>query len=334
MNALPLPVRWGFIGAGYVATRAMAPAVHSAKGAVLQAVASRDLQRSQLLEPIKVHKSYEDLLEDDDVDAVYISLRNGQHREWVVRALEAGRHVLCEKPLALTFEEAVVMHDAAAASGCLLVEAVWMRWHPRFQRMVQVARSGGLGHLISITSAFTFTGSAMEGNYRLDPTQGGGALMDVGCYQTHCWLAMLGHDVTHPISVDITKVDTEMGQTNVDLSTIVTAVLDTPDTSSPVAATQTSSFVMPAEQTLNVQGATHSLRIGEGEAFTNWKSPSSLYIGDIEERFDPVDPFRLMLESVGARISGDNDPRHDQVPVADSLRAAEILDQIRRVSQA
>ena len=158
--------------------------------------------------------------------------------------------------------------------------------------------------------------------------------MDVGCYQTHCWLAMLGHDVANPVSVDVKKVTAEMGPTGVDLTTAVTAVLGIPEIASPVSAAQMSSFVMPAEQTLKVQGEAHPMRTGEGEAFTNWKAPSSLFVGDSEERFGPVDPFQVMLESVGSRICGDNDPRHDQAPIADSLRAAEILDQIRIASQA
>jgi xylose dehydrogenase (NAD/NADP) len=334
MNAPPRPVRWGFIGAGYVATRAMAPAVHAASDAVLQAVASRDPHRSRLLEPVKVHQSYLDLVNDDEIDAVYISLRNGQHREWVITALEAGRHVLCEKPLALTATDAAAMYEIAAASERLLVEAVWMRWHPRFQRMGEICRSGSLGPLNSITSAFTFTGTEMEGNYRLDPTQGGGALMDVGCYQTQCWLAMLGHSATNPVSVDITNATAEIGPTGVDLTTSVIASLHTPRTAGSVTATHTSSFVLPSQQIFEVQGQAHTMRTVEGEAFTNWNAPSSLLIGGIEERFEPVDPFQLMVESVSARISGDVDPRHDQVPVVDSLRAAEILDQIRGVSQA
>jgi D-xylose 1-dehydrogenase (NADP+, D-xylono-1,5-lactone-forming) len=328
MSVTPPPVRWGFIGAGYVASRAMAPAVHGATGAVLHAVASRDPQRSALLEPVTVHRSYRDLLNDDQIDAVYISLRNGQHREWVIAALEAGCHVLCEKPLALSAIEAAAMYETAAKHNRLLVEAVWAHWHPRFQRMIALAHSGSLGELKSISSSFTFTGTEMEGNYRLDPTQGGGALLDVGCYQTHTWLALLGHDASHLVNVDIEDVTVEIGPTGVDLSTSVTAQLQRSDRATPVTATQTSSFVMPATQQLRVTGDVANMATGEGEAFTNWKAPSSLVIGEVEEHFEPVDPFQLMVESVGARLTGDTNPAHDLVPVANSLRVAEILDQI------
>jgi len=98
-------VNWGFLGAGYVASRGLAPAVHASRGATLYAVASRDEQRSATLEPKRVHASYKALLADERVDAVYISLSNGQHLEWVTKSLEAGKHVLCEKPLGLNAQE-------------------------------------------------------------------------------------------------------------------------------------------------------------------------------------------------------------------------------------
>jgi xylose dehydrogenase (NAD/NADP) len=332
-----MTVRWGFLGAGYVATQAMAAAVHNASGAVLQAVASRDPLRSAALGPVKVHQTYSSLIEDPEIDAVYINLRNGQHREWVERSLEAGRHVLCEKPLAVNADDAAAMLAAAHRHDRLLVEAVWMRWHPRFQRMVHIVNSGALGQLISIDSAFTFTGQEMQGNYRLDPTQGGGALLDVGCYQVHTWLGLCGHSATNPVIADIKEVDAMMGPTGVDLTTtsqvqlrVAQGVAHAPSlVAAPhLMATQTSSFAMPPEQSLVVRGELMTMRIGAGEAFTNWKAPSSLWIGETEEFFDPVDPFETMVSSMSSRIAGDTDPQHDRVPSIDSLRSAEIIDEI------
>ena len=136
-----MTVNWGFLGAGYVASRGLAPAVHASRGAHLYAVASRDELRSATLEPEHVHASYEDLLADEHVDAVYISLSNSQHLEWVTKSLEAGKHVLCEKPLGLNAAETEAMFESASRSGRLLVEAVWGRWHPRFSRMVEIVAS-------------------------------------------------------------------------------------------------------------------------------------------------------------------------------------------------
>ena len=334
-----MTVRWGFIGAGYVASRAMAPAVHAASGATLAAVASRDPRRSADLEPQRVHDSYQSLIEDAEIDAIYISLRNGQHREWVEKSLEAGLHVLCEKPLGLNADETRNMFAVAERHQRLLVEAVWMRWHPRFARMIELVRSGTLGNLRSIDSAFTFTGSEMEGNYRLDPTQGGGALMDVGCYQAHTWLAVLGHGQQRHVKMEISDLHTVIGPTGVDLTTSVTAQLRVVDANpvdgyaGSIAATQTSSFEMPSDQHLIVHGEEAVISTGVGEAFTNWKAPSSLQVADTEEWFEPVDPFQLMVESVSARIAGGDDTvsgsLNDQMPAFDSVRVAELLDQIR-----
>ncbi|MFM8382302.1 MAG: Gfo/Idh/MocA family protein, partial [Actinomycetota bacterium] len=138
-------IRWGFLGAGYVASRAMAPAVHAARGAMLQAVASRDPQRSASLEPRVVLGDYAQLLDAPDVDAVYISLTNTQHHEWVVAALQAGKNVLCEKPLGVSADDVAAMAREAERHDRLLVEAAWVRWHPRLRRLVDIARSGELG---------------------------------------------------------------------------------------------------------------------------------------------------------------------------------------------
>jgi predicted dehydrogenase len=118
-------INWGFLGAGWIASKALAPAVHSAKNATLYAVASQDRSRSEKLSPKQIHNSYEDLLADPEIDAVYINLANHQHFDWTLAALAAGKHVLCEKPLALNYVQAQMMAEAAAKNDRLLVEAVW-----------------------------------------------------------------------------------------------------------------------------------------------------------------------------------------------------------------
>lgn len=310
-----MTVCWGFLGAGYVASRAMAPAVHAAGGAVLHAVASRDEARSRALEPVVVHAGYRDLIDDPDVDAVYISLTNAQHTPWVIAALEAGKHVLCEKPLALNAADARAMFDVARRVDRLLVEASWVRWHPRFRRMAQLVGSGALGTLTAIDAKFTFIGD-MTDNYRLSPDFGGGALLDVGCYQAQAWVAFTdGAPDTR-----IEAVEREIGPTGVDLTTRVSATIA--DT---VHASLLSSFARPNGQSLVVSGTAATMRTGDGEAFTSWREPTALLVDAVEERFAPVDAFVLMVEEVSARIVGGEGwivaPR-------DSIRTAEILDAI------
>lgn len=311
-----MTVRWGFIGAGYVASRAMAPAVHATPGAQLYAVASRDAQRSAELEPTVVHESYRALLEDSNVDAVYISLTNVQHREWVLAALDAGKHVLCEKPLALNAAEVREMMTAAERNQRMLVEAVWTRWQPRMRRMAEIVQRGDLGNVQKISSAFTFKGD-LTGNYRSDPNMGGGALLDVGCYQAHLWLTLLGE----AIDCDIENVETTIGATGIDLTTLVRARLN-----GHIVADSLSSFDLPPEQRIEVVGSQVTMRTGAGEAFTLWKQEATLLVGDTVETFAPDDAFALMVEDVSAAIRGQN----STVFTAESShRVAQILDDIR-----
>jgi predicted dehydrogenase len=294
----------------------MAPAVHAASGAELYAVASRDAARSAELEPTVVHNSYSDLIDDPNVDAVYISLTNVQHKEWVIAALEAGKHVLCEKPLALNAEEVRIMLNAVERNQRMLVEAVWTRWQPRMKRMAEVIQRGDLGDVLSVSSAFTFQGD-LTGNYRSDPAMGGGALLDVGCYQAHLWLMLLGETVDFALQ----NVERTVGPTGIDLTTSVQATLN-----DSIRADALCSFDLAPEQRIAVTGSTSSMHTGDGEAFTLWKQDATLIIGDTVETFAPDDAFSLMVQDVSAAIRSEVSP---VFPSTSSLRVAEILDSIR-----
>jgi predicted dehydrogenase len=294
----------------------MAPAVHAASGAELYAVASRDAARSAELEPAVVHDSYRALIEDPNVDAVYISLTNVQHKEWVIAALEAGKHVLCEKPLALNADEVRIMNAAAENNQRMLVEAVWTRWQPRMKRMAQVIQRGDVGDVQSISSAFTFKGD-LTGNYRSDPTMGGGALLDVGCYQAHLWMMLLGETIDYSIET----VERTESTTGIDLTTSVHATLN-----ESIRADALCSFDMAPEQRISVTGSTASMRTGDGEAFTLWKQDATLIIGDTVETFAPDDAFALMVQEVSTAIRGES---AEVFPASSSLRVAEILDSIQ-----
>ncbi len=312
-----MTVNWGFLGAGYVASRGLAPAVHASRGANLYAVASRDEQRSATLEPERVHASYEDLLADERVDAVYISLSNSQHLEWVTKSLEAGKHVLCEKPLGLNATETEAMFDCASRSGRLLVEAVWGRWHPRFSRMVDVIANGAIGSIEHIETAFTFT-SEMTDNYRLNPLMGGGALLDVGCYQAHAWVAL----ANGAKDVVIDELSRTVGPTGVDLTTDVSVRIN-----NSITAHSVSSFALPSQQQFIVQGSSGSMHTGVGESFTTWNEASALHINDVVEEFAVTNAFVEMVENVSRVIEGEEGWI---VPSADSIRVAHILDSIAR----
>jgi len=308
-------VNWGFLGAGFVASRGLAPAVHASRGAHLYAVASRDEQRSATLEPELVHATYDDLLADERVDAVYISLSNSQHIEWVTKSLEAGKHVLCEKPLGLNAVETAAMFDVAARNGRLLIEAVWGRWHPRFARMVDLVSSGAIGDIQHIETAFTFT-SEMTDNYRLSPSMGGGALLDVGCYQAHAWVALTNGATEFSIS-DLART---VGPTGIDLTTDVNMRIN-----KNITAHAVSSFALPSNQQFIVRGTQGQISTAAGESFTTWNEPSSLLVNEVLEEFPITNAFVEMVENVSRVIDGGDGWI---VSSADSIRVAQILDTI------
>jgi len=315
-----MTIKWGFLGASWVASTALVPAVSDANNATLHAVASRDPERSQKLNPAIVHATYEDLISDPEVDVVYISLANHLHLEWATKALNAGKHVLCEKPLATSHTEAKLMADAAIANNKLLVEAIWTRWHPRFKRVVELVRNGDIGELQNINSAFTFTTTFTE-NYRLVPEMGGGSLLDVGPYQAHVWAALADKNS----ELKIQSATANIGPTGIDLTTQVDATLD-----NSVAVSALTSFEQEEKQSLVISGDSAKIEFPTGQAFTSWKEASSIQIGDHVENFAPVDPFTLMIEAVGNRINGE--------PVwlpslRESLWVMDALDKIKAFSR-
>jgi D-xylose 1-dehydrogenase (NADP+, D-xylono-1,5-lactone-forming) len=308
-------IRWGLLGAGWIATRTIAPAMHAATDTIVQAVASRDSKRSEALNPLTIHQSYEALINDPLVDAVYISLPNHLHCEWTVAALNAGKHVLCEKPFAMDTAEVETMIQAARDNDRLLVEAVWSRWHPRMIRAIDYVKAGNIGDIVSIESSFTFPASIYE-NYRAVPAMGGGALFDVGVYPLHAMAALVGDNA----QVEIEKREVSVGPTGVDLTTKWQMRFN-----GSITANGLASFEMPENQSLVVRGEKGSVELLGTDAFTSWHAKSSLRLGEVHEEFEAVDPYRLMIENFGKKLQGE--PSW-VLPLETSLSVAKMVDQL------
>jgi D-xylose 1-dehydrogenase (NADP+, D-xylono-1,5-lactone-forming) len=309
------PVRWGFLGVGLIAREALAPAVAAAEGAVLVAAAARDQARAAALGPDRAYGSYEALLADDDVEAVYIALANDAHLPWTLAALRAGKHVLCEKPLGLTAGEVDEMVEAAAAAGREVVEASWYRWHPRV-RLAQ-RRLPEVGPVAHVTAGFAFAGD-LTGNYRLEPERGGGALYDVGCYAVSACLWAVDRGLP-----DEVVAHSRTSPSGVDLET--RAVLswdDGPDAEVHVAIDRA------AGQRLVVTGEAGEVEL-RGEPFTEMGA-SELWVSDGvgTERVPvpAVDAYRLMVEEVSAALRGEPGWL---LPLAQSRSTAAVLDAAR-----
>jgi predicted dehydrogenase len=313
-----MTVCWGFLGAGWIASRALAPAVATAEGAVLQGVAARDITRAVALEPVgRCYDDYAALLADDDIDAVYISLTNEMHARWSISALEAGKHVLCEKPLAMNSDEANAMAEAAAKAGRLLVEASWYRWHPRVRRAQQLLAAGTIGAVRHVAAGFTFAGE-LEGNYRLEPARGGGALYDVGCYAVSAAQWAFGGA---PV-IDVAARQ-QIGPTGVDL--VTEAVLAFPDGEAEIRA----GIAEPPTQWLVITGDAGEIEFRDAP-YTSWRDDPTMLLlsdGSTTERIElpATDAYRVMIEETSAVIDG----RPGWVlPVGESIETARVLDAI------
>ncbi len=178
-------LRWGILSTANIARAAVIPAINASRNGDVRAVASRNRERaygfaSDLGIP-QSYGSYEQLLEDDHIDAVYIGLPNSLHCEWTLRSANAGKHVLCEKPLGATAAECEEMDRAARKNGVTLMEAFMYRFHPRTEKVSKLIRDGAIGPLAAIQSTFTFRLRRSD-DIRLQKDLAGGALMDVGCY--------------------------------------------------------------------------------------------------------------------------------------------------------
>ena len=187
-------LRWGLLSTAKINAALFKPLAKSKRN-TLFAVGSRSEESAQAYAAEhgipRAHGSYEALLADPEVDVIYNSLPNHLHAEWTIKALEAGKHVLCEKPFALTLAEVDAMTEAAQRTGKALAEAFMYRTHPQTLKVKEIIDSGKIGKILLVKGGFTFTFNR-PGNYRLDPAFGGGALWDVGCYPISYARSMLG----------------------------------------------------------------------------------------------------------------------------------------------
>ncbi len=179
-------VRWGILGAANFAREHMGPAIHLAKRGRLVGLATSSAEKAApfaaLAPGLQVFDSYEALLADPEIDAVYIPLPNHLHVEWALKALDAGKHVLVEKPLAMKADEFDAVIEARNRTGLLAAEAYMIVHHPQWQKAKALFEDGAIGRLIRVSGAFSYDNRADVGNIRNKPDTGGGAIPDIGVY--------------------------------------------------------------------------------------------------------------------------------------------------------
>ena len=324
-------LNWGLLGTGRIASMEMGPAIVAARRSRLAAVASRESSRARELADRlgagRAYGSYEELLADPRVDAVYIALPNSLHREWTLAALAAGKHVLCEKPLGLSASEVRDISAAATATGLVVMEAFMWRFHPRTRRAQELVDSGSIGEVQSIQTSYTVLSQAIADpaqaatSIRFKPELGGGALGDLGCYCIDGLRLFAG---SPPVEVSSrrtgwpgTDVETttwgEMRFANGTIGQFFASMEGAGGTHIEVIGTtgrlrlQTAFRLPPTLETVTLEVTT------DGETTT--------------ETFPNLNQYRLEAEHFASLVLDGESPR---IPLADSLENALALDAVRR----
>ena len=315
-------LRWGVIGAtSYVAQQALLPAIAASPGARLVAVASeRAPDLAARFPGARPYRSYAALLDDPEVEAVYVPLPNNRHREWVERAAAAGKHVLCEKPLAPTAADAHAMAAACRAAGVTLFEAYMTPFHPRARAVESLLASGRLGPLRFARAAFTGV-LARPDDHRWRPEMGGGALLDVGIYCVAPLLVAAGGPparVEAAASLARSGVDASLAGW-LDWGTGFTAAIEC-------------SFDAPERQSLEIVGAEAAVLIDR--AHTPGSADTAFALRHRDGRVEEIsaggaDPYRAMIEHFQAVVRGGAASLR---PPAESVALLAVLDRLREAA--
>ena len=309
------PVRWGILGTAGISARFLAGASGSTEATVV-AVGSRTGERAAAFAAehgiARAHPSYDDLLEDPLVEAVYVCLPNALHHPWTMRALAARKHVLCEKPYSRRPDEVAAAFDHAQRAGLVLSEAFMWRHHPQVRRLVELLP--GIGRLETIRASFSFVLDD-PADIRLRADLDGGSLMDVGCYCVSGARLLAGEEP------DLAFGAAVVGPTGVDVR--FTGILRFPSG----AVAEFSSGLTTDHRGLEAIGTAGSIRLVDP-----WHArPATIVQDGAEEALEPVDPYRLEIDDLSAAIRGHRAPLLGK---ADALGQARAIDALLRSADA
>jgi len=320
-------VRWGVLGTADIGMAKVTPAIQKAENCEVVAIASRNPGRAataaaRLGIPAS-YGSYEELLAADDVDAVYIPLPNNMHAEWTIKAAAAGKHVLCEKPLALTAAQAQEMADACRAAGVQLAEAFMYRHHPTWVEAVRLVREGAIGELQAVQSWFSYYNDDPQ-NIRNRLENGGGAIMDVGCYSINLSRMLFEAE---PVRIGASvRRDPIMG-----IDTLSSAVLEFPGGGQ---ATFTCSTRAEDDQRVHIAGSAGRIEIDipfnippdrETRIFVTAGGNPPVATATEAIVFPIADPYTIQARLFAQAVLEDTDP---PVPIEDAIANMRVIEVI------
>jgi len=320
-------VRWGILSTADIGMRKVTPAIQRAERCDVVAIGSRDADRARAaageLGIAGSHGTYEDLLAAEDIDAVYIPLPNDLHAEWTMKAAEAGKHVLCEKPLAISAAQAEEMAAACDAAGVKLAEAFMYRHHPSWVEAIRLVRTGGIGELQAVQSWFSYFNDD-PGNIRNRTVNGGGAIMDIGCYNINLSRVLFA---TEPIAIHSSvRRDPVM-----EIDTLSSAVLEFPGGGQ---AAFTCSTRAEDYQRVHIAGSDGRIEIEipfnippdrETRIFVTSGGNPPMAPATETVTFPAADQYTVQAELFAAAILDDTDV---PVPISDAIANMRVIDEI------
>jgi predicted dehydrogenase len=311
-------IRWGVLGAAKIGLTKVIPAIQKGSLCEVTAIASRDIAKSkdaaEKLGIPKAYGSYEELLADADVDAIYNPLPNHLHVPWTALSAEAGKHVLCEKPIAMNAPEAEQLVAVAKRTGRKIGEAFMVRVHPQWLRAREIVGSGEIGELRVVTGFFSYNNRDAK-NIRNIPEFGGGGIMDIGCYPITTTRFLFGEEPSRVVA--LLERDPEMGTDR-----LASVVMDFPSGQS----TFTCSTQLHPYQKMLAFGTKGRIEL-EIPFNTPPDKPSRIYVGDREEQFDACDQYTLQGDAFSQAILEDGPV---PVPLEDSIRNMAVIDAVFR----
>ena len=323
-------IRWGILSTAKIGSGRVIPAMHNSNNGEVAAVASRDYDRAKVFADENsiptAYGSYEDLLADDTIDAIYIPVPNNMHAEWSIKCAEAGKPTLCEKPLASDADEAQTMVDAFKERNILFAEAFMYRFHPQNQRAQQMVQDGAIGEVQMMSASFSFPiREGNEDNIRLQKHLAGGALMDVGCYCINSMRFIIGEEPTRGVAY------ADFGTLH-DVDERISALLEFP---SGVLGHLDASLRLQQAHTYEVRGAKGRIQVPESYV-PNYQTGESTVIhhwqGDKYEAIEipATDHYQVMVEDFADALINSRPPKFDPQDGVENMRVIDMLLQSAR----
>jgi predicted dehydrogenase len=311
-------VKWGILGAARIARTKVIPGMRQSEWSEVAAIASRDMEKAREAagEGVRAYGSYDDLLADPNIDVVYNPLPSHLHVPWSIRAAEAGKHVLCEKPISLSVDECRSLMAARDRAGVVIGEAFMVRTHPQWLRARELAQSDAIGQLTSIVSAFSYY-NRDPANVRNVAEWGGGGLMDIGCYPIHVSRFLFGEE---PVRVSGTlEFDPEFR-----VDRLASAVLEFPSGH----CVFTCGTQMTPYQTVQILGTAGRVEI-EIPFNAPPDRPCRIFVEDANgrrtEQLPVCDQYAIQADAFSRAVIEGGDP---PVPLEDSIRNMAVIEAV------